>query len=86
MVYLEFLFKERFICEDIFFLIREREDYYKRIDDLLNAVNTLLSNNPMGDKLEQTKAAYEDLRAKYYKLEGELAMCKHGQDAAHRLA
>ena len=58
----------------------EREDFHKRIDDLLNAVSTLLdANNAMGEKLEQTKAAYEDLKAKYEKLEGELAMRKRAQ-------
>jgi len=37
----------------------EREDYQKRIDDLLNAVTTLLdANNAMGEKLEKTVSAY----------------------------
>ena len=55
----------------------EREDYQKRINDLLNAVTTLLdANNAMGEKLENATAAYEDLKAKYEKLEGELAMRK----------
>lgn len=58
----------------------EREDYQKRIDDLLNAVTTLLeANNAMGEKLEKTVSAYEDLKAKYAKLEGELAMRKRAQ-------
>lgn len=58
----------------------EREDYQKRIDDLLNAVRTLLdANNAMGEKLKQATADYEDLKAKYYKLEGELAMRNRGQ-------
>ena len=58
----------------------EREDYQKRIDDLLNAVTTLLdANNAMGEKLEKTVSAYEDLKARYAKLEGELAMRKRGQ-------
>ena len=58
----------------------EREDYQKRIDDLLNAVTTLLdANNAMGEKLEKTVSAYEDLKAKYDKLEGELAMRKRAQ-------
>ena len=55
----------------------EREDYQKRINDLLNAVTTLLdANNAMGEKLEEATAAYENLKAKYEKLEGELAMRK----------
>ena len=58
----------------------EREDYQKRIDDLLNAVSTLLdANSAMGEKLKQATADYEDLKAKYDKLEGELAMRKRGQ-------
>ncbi len=58
----------------------EREGYQKQIDDLLNAVSTLLdANNAMGEKLEKATAAYEDLKAKYEKLEGELAMRKRGQ-------
>ena len=55
----------------------EREDYQKRINDLVNAVTTLLdANNAMGEKLEKATAAYEDLKTKYEKLEGELAMRK----------
>ena len=58
----------------------EREQYQNQIKDLLQAVETLLkSNNAMGEKLEKTTAAYEDLKAKYEKLEGELAMRKRGQ-------
>ena len=58
----------------------EREGYQKQIDDLLNAVSTLLdANNAMGEKLEKVTAAYTDLKAKYEKLEGELAMRKRGQ-------
>ena len=58
----------------------EREQYQNQIKDLLQAVETLLkSNNAMGEKLEKTTAAYEDLKAKYDKLEGELAMRKRGQ-------
>lgn len=58
----------------------EREDYQRRINDLLNAVSSLLdANNAMGKKiqdLEKIADAYEDLKAKYEKLEGELAMRK----------
>ena len=55
----------------------EREDYQKRINDLLDAVSTLLdSNRAMGEKLDKTTAAYDDLKAKYEKLVGELAMRK----------
>ena len=60
----------------------EREDYQKRIDDLLNAVTTLLdANNAMGEKLQKLEKiadAYEDLKAKHAKVEGELAMRKRG--------
>ena len=61
----------------------EREDYQNRTDDLLNAVTTLLeANNAMGEKLQKLEKiadAYEDLKIKYDKLEGELAMCKRDQ-------
>ena len=58
----------------------EREQYQNQIKDLLQAVETLLkSNNAMGEELRKTSAAYEDLKAKYEKLEGELAMRKRGQ-------
>ena len=58
----------------------EREGYQKQIDDLLNAVSTLLdANNAMGEKLDKVTAAYTDLKAKYEKLEGELAMRKRTQ-------
>ena len=60
----------------------EREDYQKRINDLLNAVTTLLdANNAMGEKLQRLEKiadAYEDLKVRYDKLEGELAMRKRG--------
>ena len=58
----------------------EREQYQNQIKDLLQAVETLLkSNNAMGEELRKTSAAYENLKAKYEKLEGELAMRKRGQ-------
>ena len=58
----------------------EREQYQNQIKDLLQAVETLLkSNNAMGEELRKTSAAYEDLKSKYEKLEGELAMRKRGQ-------
>ena len=51
--------------------------------DLLQAVETLLmSNNAMGERvaqLEKIVEDYEDLKAKYEKLEGELAMRKRAQ-------
>ena len=60
----------------------EREDYQKRINDLLNAVTTLLdANNAMGEKLQRLEKiadAYEDLKAENEKLKGELAMRKRG--------
>ena len=56
------------------------QQYQKQINDLLQAVETLLkSNNTMGEELRRTTVAYEDLKAKYEKLEGELAMRKRGQ-------
>lgn len=60
----------------------EREDYQKRIDDLLNAVTTLLNaNNAMGEKLQKLEKiadAYDELKAENEKLKGELAMRKRG--------
>ena len=61
----------------------EREEYQKQIKDLLQAVETLLkSNNALGERvaqLEKVAEAHEDLKSKYEKLEGELAMRKRGQ-------
>ena len=61
----------------------EREEYQKQIKDLLQAVETLLnSNKAMGERvaqLEKVAEAYDDLKARYDKLEGELAMRKRGQ-------
>ena len=57
----------------------EREQYQNQISDLLQAVETLLkSNDTMGEELRRVTVAYEDLKAKYEKLEGELAMRKRG--------
>ena len=61
----------------------EREEYQKQINDLLQAVETLLnSNKVMGERvahLERVAEAYEDLKAENAKLKGELAMRKRGQ-------
>ena len=61
----------------------EREQYQNQIKDLLQAVETLLkSNKAMGERvtqLEKVAEAYDDLKTKYEKLEGELAMRKRGQ-------
>ena len=61
----------------------KREQYQKQINDLLQAVETLLnSNKVMGERvahLERVAEAYENLKEKYAKLEGELAMRKRGQ-------
>ena len=58
----------------------EREDYQKRINDLLDAVSTPLdSNRAMGERvaqLEKKATAYDDLKAKYEKLVDELDMRK----------
>ena len=59
------------------------QQYQKQINDLLQAVETLLnSNKVMGERvahLERVAEAYENLKEKYAKLEGELAMRKRGQ-------
>ena len=61
----------------------EREQYQNQIKDLLQALETVLkSNKAMGERvtqLEKVAEAYEDLKAKYEKLESELAMRKRGQ-------
>ena len=61
----------------------EREEYQKQINDLLQAVETLLnSNNDLGERvaqLEKVAEAHEDLKVRYAKLKGELAMRKRGQ-------
>jgi DNA repair exonuclease SbcCD ATPase subunit len=61
----------------------EREQYQNQIKDLLQAVETLLkSNNALGERvaqLEKVSEAYDNLKAKYDKLEGELAMRKRAQ-------
>ena len=61
----------------------EREEYQKQINDLLQAVETLLnSNKVMGERvahLERVADAYEELKAENAKLKGELAMRKRGQ-------
>ena len=58
----------------------EREQYQNQIKDLLQALETVLkSNNAMGEELRKVSAAYDDLKARYDRLEGELAMRKRGQ-------
>ena len=53
----------------------EREDYQKRINDLLDAVSTLLdSNRAMGERvaqLEKKTAAYDDLKAVIKRMESQ---------------
>ena len=50
----------------------EREDYQKRINDLLDAVSTLLdANRAMGEKLDKTTAAYDDLKAVIKRMESQ---------------
>ena len=61
----------------------EREQYQNQIKDLLQAVETLLKSNiALGERvsqLEKVAEAHEDLKARYIKLVGELAMRKRGQ-------
>ena len=61
----------------------EREQYQNQIKNLLQAVETLLkSNNALGERvaqLEKVAEAYEDLKVRCAKLEGEPAMRKRGQ-------
>ena len=61
----------------------EREDYQKRIDELLNGLEALLNANvKLGEKiekLEQIARDYEVLKAENARLKGELAMRKRGQ-------
>ena len=61
----------------------EREDYQKRIDELLNGLEALLNANvKLGEKiekLEQIARDYEVLKAENARLKGELAMHKRGQ-------
>ena len=58
----------------------EREVYQKRINDLLDGLESLLNTNvKMGErieKLEEKVKDYDDLKDKYEKLKGELAMRK----------
>jgi len=61
----------------------EREGYQKRIDDLLDGLESLLNANvKMGErieKLEQIAKDYEELKEENAKLKGELAMRRRGQ-------
>ena len=61
----------------------EREGYIKRIDDLLDGLESLLNANvKMGErieKLEQIAKDYEELKAENARLKSELAMRKRGQ-------
>ena len=54
----------------------EREQYQNQIKDLLQVVETLLkSNKALGERvsqLEKAAEAYDDLKAEYEKLKGEL--------------
>ena len=56
-------------------LTMEREDYQKRINDLIGAVSTLLdANKVMGEKvaqLEKKAAAYDDLKAVIKRMESQ---------------
>ena len=53
----------------------EREDYQKRINDLIGTVSTLLdANKVMGEKvaqLEKKAAAYDDLKAVIKRMESQ---------------
>lgn len=53
----------------------EREGYIRRMNELLDAVQSLLdANTKMGEKLERMAEDYEQLKVKYARLEGEFAM------------
>lgn len=56
----------------------EREDYQKRINDLLDAVSTLLdANKAMGERmaqLEKKAAAYDDLKAAIKRMESQTGL------------
>ena len=56
-------------------LTMEREDYQKRINDLIGAVSTLLdANKVMGERLAQLEkkaAAYDDLKAVIKRMESQ---------------
>ena len=54
----------------------EREDYQKRISELIDAVSILLDANKAMGGTDKATAAYDDLKGKYEKLVGELAICK----------
>ena len=50
----------------------EREDYQKRINDLLDAVSTLLdANRAMGEKLEKIARDYDTLKAAIKRMESQ---------------
>ena len=61
----------------------EREYYQKRIDELLNGLESLLNaNKKLGErieKLEQIARDYEVLKTENSRLKGELVMHKRGQ-------
>ena len=61
----------------------ERDGYQKRINDLLDGLESLLNANvKMGERIENLEKIakdYEDLKVKYDKLEGQLAMHKRGK-------
>lgn len=61
----------------------ERDGYQKRINDLLDGLESLLNANvKMGERIENLEKIakdYEDLKVKYDKLEGQLAMHKCGK-------
>lgn len=50
----------------------EREDYQKRINDLLDAVSTLLdANKAIGEKLEKIARDYDTLKAAIKRMESQ---------------
>ena len=66
----------------------EREVYQKRINDLLDGLESLLNANvKMGERieiLEEKVKDYDDLKDKYEKLKGELSMRKRDQHGKKR--
>jgi hypothetical protein len=67
-------------CSELWDMDMEREGYIRRMNELLDAVLSLLdANTKMWEKLERISEDYELLKVKYAKQEGELSMRKRGR-------